>query len=65
MNNSRAARAQDLAEWFRAEADNGTNGEADLMARAARALERIAAQRDLSPAIANDNSTSASRRARR
>ncbi len=63
MKNSRAARAQDLAEWFRAEADNGTGSEADLMARAALALERIAAAKSRAPAIANDNSVS--RRARR
>ena len=63
MKNSRAARAQDLAEWFRAQADNGTEGEADLMARAALALERIANERR--PSIANDNSVPAKRRARR
>lgn len=65
MKNSKAARAQDLAEWFRAQADNGTESEADLMARAARALERIAAAKSCAPAIANDNSVPASRRARR
>lgn len=65
MKNSRAARAQDLAEWFRAQADNGTAGEVDLMARAAIALERIAAAKSCAPAIANDNSTTVNRRARR
>jgi len=63
MKNSRAERAQDLAAWFRAQAETGSASEADLMARAALALERIAVQR--APSIANDNNAAASRRARR
>ncbi|HUJ02927.1 MAG TPA: hypothetical protein VLW75_04760 [Rhizomicrobium sp.] len=59
MKQSRAARAHDLAEWFRAQSENGTAGETDLMARAALALERIAKERRTS--AANDNAARAQR----
>lgn len=53
MKKSRTKRAQDLAEWFHAQANAGTE-ESDLMARAALALERIA-QKAAAPVLANDN----------
>ncbi len=60
VTHAKAERAQDLAQWFREHSQNG--GEADLMVRAARALERIAAGPQA--AFANDNSTLAGKRAR-
>ena len=64
MKKSRSQRANDLARWLRAQEFDETATEADLMARAALALERIASQR--APGIANDNHYSvAKQRARR
>ena len=57
MKNSRTGRAHELAEWFRAQSENASP-DAELMARAARALERIANR------AANDNAPS-KKRARR
>ncbi|HEV2560967.1 MAG TPA: hypothetical protein VGT78_02390 [Rhizomicrobium sp.] len=48
---SRSQRANDLAQWLRAQTRDETSTEADLMARAALALERIGQR----PLIANDN----------
>jgi len=53
MRQSKSQHANELAQWLRAQARDETSSEADLMARAALALERIASQR--APAIANDN----------
>jgi hypothetical protein len=50
MTKSKAARAHELAEWFREQAESGSP-QADLMARAALALECVASGRSL----ANDN----------
>jgi hypothetical protein len=60
MRQSKSQRSNDLAQWLRAQARDETCAEADLMARAAAALARIAGQR--APAIANDNHFVAKRR---
>jgi hypothetical protein len=56
MEIERAERARALAGWFRAAADETGEDDGGLMARTARALERIAAAptQDV-PAAVNDN----------
>ena len=60
---AKAERAHDLAEWFRTQATPGASPEADLMARAAAALERLASQGHSS--LANDNQPVTNRRVQR
>jgi hypothetical protein len=64
MRQSKAARAHDLAEWFRVQAETAGARDMDLMARTALALERIARARQCR-SFANDNMPAAKRRARR
>ena len=53
MKQSKAARAHELAEWFRELAESGSP-QSDLMMRTAAALECVASGRSL----ANDNAPS-------